>query len=52
VAWGLLLVVGDLHPIPRAVVILPAFGLTYLAMTTALKVPEAQALLARVRRRP
>jgi len=52
VSWGLLLVIGDLHPIPRAVVILPAFGLTYVALTVALKVPEAEALVARMRRRP
>ena len=51
VGWGVLLLVGDLHPIPRAVVVLGAFGLTYLSVTLALGVPEAQALLRRVRRR-
>jgi putative peptidoglycan lipid II flippase len=49
VGWALLFLLGDLHPIPRAIVVLGAFGLTYLQMTLALKVPEAQALLRRVR---
>jgi putative peptidoglycan lipid II flippase len=51
VGWGLLLLLPDLHPIPRAVVVLGAFGLTYLGVTLGLQVPEARALLARVRRR-
>jgi putative peptidoglycan lipid II flippase len=51
VGWSLLLLLGDLHPIPRAVVVLGAFGFAYLGTTLALKVPEAAALLHRVRRR-
>ena len=50
VGWALLLLLGDLHPIARAVIVLGAFGATYLGLTLALKVPEAQALLRRVRR--
>jgi putative peptidoglycan lipid II flippase len=52
VGWGLLLVVGDLHPIPRAVIVLGAFSVTYVGVALSLGVPEARALLARLRRRP
>ena len=51
VGWALLLVLGDLHPIARALIVLGAFGCTYLGITLVLKVPEAQALLRRVRPR-
>jgi len=48
--WGLLFAFGALHPILRAVVVLGAFGAAYFGVTLALGVPEARALLRRVRR--
>jgi putative peptidoglycan lipid II flippase len=48
--WGLLFAFGALHPILRAVVVLGAFGLAYFGVTLALGVPEARALLRRLRR--
>jgi putative peptidoglycan lipid II flippase len=38
------------RPWPRAALVLGAFGVVYLSLTLALRVPEAQAALARVRR--
>ncbi len=39
------------HPILRAAVVLPLYGLLYLGFTSAMRVPEAGGLLRAVRRR-
>jgi len=38
------------HPIPRAAIVLGLFGVTYLAATMVMRVPEAEAAMSRVRR--
>jgi hypothetical protein len=51
VALGARVVVADLATLPAAVLALGATGATYLALTTALRVPEATALVGTLRRR-
>ncbi len=50
-AYGAERVLAIGHPILRAAVILPLYGLVYLALTAALGVPELKALVQAVRRR-
>jgi putative peptidoglycan lipid II flippase len=50
-AWGLRLAVGTLHPIPLAVVVLTGFGGVYFLVTDRLAIPEAGAILRRLRPR-
>lgn len=45
--WGLKLLVGALHPIPMAILVLGAYGTTYFAVTAALKVPQARQITGR-----
>ena len=40
---------GNIGPIARALIVLGALGCTYLGVTLVLKVPEAHALLRRMR---
>ena len=49
VAWGVKLALPRVHPIVEAIVVLGPYGLVYLGMTTALKVPEVSGLLRRMR---
>ncbi len=51
VAFALKLAIPPLHPIITAVVVLAPYGLVFLGMTLALRIPEASSALARVRRR-
>jgi putative peptidoglycan lipid II flippase len=55
-AWGAKLLVGADRPLVGGVVVLGCFGLTYLGVTVALRVPEARGVvtgvLARLGRRP
>ena len=39
--------VGTLHPIPLAVIVLGAYGVSYLAFTWLFQVPQARALTKR-----
>ncbi len=48
VGWGLKLLVGDLHPIPLAAVVLAAYGVSYFAITSALGVSEARAVIGKL----
>jgi putative peptidoglycan lipid II flippase len=50
-AWGVRLVTGELHPIARGALVLPAFGAAYLGLTLAFGIGEARAVLERVARR-
>jgi putative peptidoglycan lipid II flippase len=50
-AYGLKLVTIGLHRFLMAAVVLGAFGLVYVGLTYAFRVPEARLVLARVRRR-
>ncbi len=48
VAWGMKLGIGSHHPILIAALVLIPYGLTYFAVTAALRVPELNSLLGRV----
>jgi putative peptidoglycan lipid II flippase len=50
VAWGVKLVLGVGHPLTLGFVALPLYGAVYLAVTAAMRIPEAAAMGARVRR--
>jgi len=48
VAWILKLLISPLHPVPLAIIVLGAYGITYFAVTSALGLPEARVAIARV----
>jgi putative peptidoglycan lipid II flippase len=49
--YGLKVLLGHRHPILDAAAILGAFGIAYFAATLTFKIPEAQSVLNRIRRR-
>ena len=49
VAWGIKLLLPDVHPILRACVILGPFGVVYLGLTFALGVTEARGVFGRLK---
>jgi putative peptidoglycan lipid II flippase len=51
VAFGLKVLLPDLHRIIVAAVVLVTYGALYFAITTALHIPESASVLARLRRR-
>ncbi len=48
IAWGIKLLVGQLHPIPLATLVLGAYGCTYFAVTSVFGISEAKVVLGRV----
>ncbi len=48
IGWGLKLLVGSLHPIPLAVVVLGGYGVSYFAITSALGISASQAVVGRL----
>jgi putative peptidoglycan lipid II flippase len=50
VAWGLKLLVGPVHPIILAVLVLTPYGLLYFALTSAWGLPESRAVVGRFTR--
>ncbi|MGI8732942.1 MAG: murein biosynthesis integral membrane protein MurJ [Pyrinomonadaceae bacterium] len=50
VGWLCKTLVGPLHPIPLAILVLNSFGLTYFAITSLLGISEARLLVGRVLR--
>ena len=50
IAWGVKVALPSLHPIVTAILVLGPYGVAFLAMTLALRVPEASSSLARLRR--
>jgi putative peptidoglycan lipid II flippase len=50
IAWSVKLALPSLHPIVTAMLVLGPYGVAFLAMTLALRVPEASSSLARLRR--
>jgi putative peptidoglycan lipid II flippase len=48
IGWGLKLLVGNLHPIPLAAVVLGGYGVSYFGITSALGIPAAQTVLSRL----
>jgi putative peptidoglycan lipid II flippase len=49
--WGVMTLGARLHHLPRGLAAIGAFAVVYGAVTVALGVPEARAIVARVRRR-
>jgi putative peptidoglycan lipid II flippase len=49
IAFGVKLVTRGVHPIPTAIVVLGIYGLLYFATTTLLRIPEATAVIRRIR---
>src|SRR4030095_3292491 len=47
VGWGLKLLIGRIHPIPTAIVVLGGYGVTYFAITAGLGVQEAKEVVGR-----
>jgi putative peptidoglycan lipid II flippase len=50
IAWGLKLLVGDLHPIPLAAIVLGGYGVSYFAITSALGISASLAIVGRLLR--
>jgi putative peptidoglycan lipid II flippase len=50
VAWGLRLLLGPMHPIIFAVLVLTPYGLLYFALTSLWGLPEARAIVGRFTR--
>jgi len=48
IGWGLKLLVGTLHPIPLAAVVLGGYGVSYFASTSALGISAARTVLSRL----
>lgn len=46
--WAIKLAIGELHPVIVAALVLLPYGLIYLAITAALRVPELNTVLGRV----
>jgi putative peptidoglycan lipid II flippase len=51
VAWAVKLAIPALHPIVTAVLVLGPYGLVFLSMSLALRIPEASTAVARLTRR-
>ena len=51
-ATGARLLTLDLAPLPQALLVVPIFGVVYLALTWRLHMPEAAVIAGRLRRRP
>ncbi|MBA2702384.1 MAG: murein biosynthesis integral membrane protein MurJ [Blastocatellia bacterium] len=50
IGWGLKLLVGNLHPIPLAGIVLGGYGISYFAITLALGISASQAVVGRLLR--
>jgi putative peptidoglycan lipid II flippase len=50
IGWGLKLLVGNLHPIPLAAVVLGGYGVSYFAITSALRISAAHVVVGRLLR--
>jgi len=48
IGWDLKLMVGNLHPIPMAAVVLGGYGVSYFAITSALGISTSQAIVGRL----
>jgi putative peptidoglycan lipid II flippase len=49
-AWVVKLTLPPLHPIVTAMAVLGAYGVVFIVMTFALRIPEAAGAMARLRR--
>ncbi|HKP45697.1 MAG TPA: murein biosynthesis integral membrane protein MurJ [Pyrinomonadaceae bacterium] len=48
VGWGLKLLIGQMHPIPLAAIVLGGYGLSYFAISSLLGISEARTLINRI----
>jgi putative peptidoglycan lipid II flippase len=48
IGWGFKLLLGDLHPIPLATVVLGSYGVAYFALTYLMGMPEARAVFGKI----
>ena len=48
IAWAIKLAIGVHHPVIVAALVLVPYGVAYFAISSALKVPEANAVVGRV----
>jgi len=51
IAWGVKLGLVSSHRVVVSLVILAAYGVSFLVIATLMRIPEATALIARLRRR-
>jgi putative peptidoglycan lipid II flippase len=50
-AWGLKLLLGPIHPLPQALIVLGSYGVIYFGVTSAFDIPEAQLVIHKLFRR-
>jgi putative peptidoglycan lipid II flippase len=50
VGWGFKLLLGNLHPVPLAAIVLGAYGTTYFLVAYLLKVGESRVIIGRILR--
>ena len=50
IGWAFKLLLGEMHPIPLAAVVLGGYGVAYFGVTFILDLPESRAVVARVMR--
>jgi putative peptidoglycan lipid II flippase len=50
VGWSVKIAIPSLHPIVTAILVLGPYGLVFFGMTFLLRIPEASAAVARLRR--
>src|SRR4030095_16543696 len=48
VGWAFKLLLGNVHPVPLAIVVLGGYGVTYFGVAYLLKVSESRALIGRI----
>jgi putative peptidoglycan lipid II flippase len=48
IGWAFKLLLGPLHPVPQAVLVLGGYGVTYFGLTYAVGITEAQAVIGQV----
>jgi putative peptidoglycan lipid II flippase len=50
IGWALKLMLGNIHPIPLAAVVLGGYGCAYFGLTFVMKIAEAQTVIGRIAR--
>jgi putative peptidoglycan lipid II flippase len=50
IGWGFKLLLGDIHPIPLAAVVLGGYGIAYFGVTYFLNISEARTVIGRILR--
>jgi len=50
IGWALKLLLGEIHPIPLAAIVLGGYGIAYFLIGYFLELPEARAIIRRILR--